>query len=74
MECVQWKEGQHHEVDLTPAPGSAPQDFAAVPDEPEPTTGSTYAASVASVSVFFIFSRFSLYDTVLSIQESTIKL
>lgn len=52
MECVQWKEGHHPEVNTTPAPGTELEQLDTTNDAPEPTTGSSYAASMASVSTF----------------------
>ncbi|TGO23895.1 hypothetical protein BPAE_0118g00220 [Botrytis paeoniae] len=51
MECVQWKEGHHPEVNTTPAPGTELEQLDTTSDAPEPTTGSSYAASMASLSL-----------------------
>ncbi|KAK6602645.1 hypothetical protein H4I95_06582 [Botrytis cinerea] len=51
MECVQWKEGHHPEVNTTPAPGTELEQLDTTNDAPEPTTGSSYAASMASLSL-----------------------
>ncbi|KAF7953008.1 hypothetical protein EAE96_006230 [Botrytis aclada] len=51
MECVQWKEGHHPEVITTPAPGTELEQLDTTSDAPEPTTGSSYAASMASLSL-----------------------
>ncbi|KAF7918249.1 uncharacterized protein EAE98_009861 [Botrytis deweyae] len=51
MECVQWKEGHHPEVNTTPAPGTELEQLDTTGDAPEPTTGSSYAASMASLSL-----------------------
>lgn len=58
MECVQWKEGHQPEVDMTLAPGSEPAPQAAMDATPVETTGSSYAASMAAVSILIKFSRF----------------
>ncbi|CAD6442532.1 f2acb110-edf3-4cf1-bc4d-fe38f58c9363 [Sclerotinia trifoliorum] len=50
MECVQWKEGHHPEVDLTPAPGTEPREFVTTTGASEQTTGSSYAASISGLS------------------------
>ncbi|KAI9644168.1 hypothetical protein NHQ30_007521 [Ciborinia camelliae] len=50
MECIHWKESHHPDVDLTPAPGSEPEQQVATNGAPVETTGSSYPASMAALT------------------------